>query len=1580
MTLYRLPETESKPPVPAPSTLRAVYKRGVELTRPTEPAPVSFRDMPMQAFAEGGDVGYSEEPEDIWDYYPEEKQRNVFDPDVGVWRDTATGNTYSPAQGTWQDPRGFEYVGGQWVPPAQAYDPDTVVNAPQSVEPSLRDSLTGQLQAGTISYPQAEQQWNQYSGASALAQQDVNRQMAADAGLDSYANLRERGIGEGAIRGDLGDTPLGRGLGAVPGAVTQGLGDVAQTIGDRVTFSIPGLGGVGPRVSLSDVASASQREYPYSEQVVNAFGDVGAAAARGTVPGLNALSGGRTEDVGRFAGELTAPRTYLDLGLTAGFGAAGVGAGLRAGESLPRALVRGLAEGLLVDPTQPVPRLGSQTDEALQMFRQGVPGSVTGEPGRTSLRLGGAADLPTPQRFPNLGDLHPDYDSTLTRAGVPDKSLGSPTPDSYLYHATPTDKIDTLRKEGLTPIHELDDMGRAAFAEHARFYKDNYGITLPKNVVYAADNSKILSAVDRDAGDVGGWSIVRFQAGDNRWQIDPEWAASEPGAWFSRQPITAERIEVLSPQGWEPLAGGAVPGLRAPSSEVVSPRSVAGLGDLSRRNISDLRTIAADRGIDLGDATKKADIIAALKAADVPPARIPAGGEPLTGELARGQRAADAIPDSEIDALRTQLRGDLNVSPLAPDQEASIRFLNEGSETMWPELRKEFEGPQWDAWNAWKETLPAGERVARGRDWTDLLDTVFTAPDQATRLELENIGLDKMRAEVSRALLDDAIKAAPTMNVVDFTAKLEQIQDTMARMAVAQAQMSEKLWLEMPGGYKAGSPGARWSRQAADYWVGGANQGIPRERLAAVAGAADNKMSLPQIIAEIANTPRGLMAGGDFSQIGTHMAPLIAAHPERAGNITKAMSVMFDEKAYTDLMEQYRTGSKWSQYDINLHLPATSGVNREGALLPSEKVASLPGYKQTARFSTASLGGARSEEVDRFITKLEGMSKYATDGKLNKEGVQQAQKYARSVESITGRANLGSLQSLDRYLSGVFFSPSYTVSQVQRFAPLLDRPFTPVWNETARNLGAYVAAGASLMGLAAYAGANVSFEPGANFGKITLPDGHHINIWGGQQALARLIYQEATGKSVSESGSTYKADRGALPLAYGVNRLSPQASILLRSVPESVRSQIGDKDLQRALWPAGRADLPGSLYRFATNPSEATRDKALGALGQFFAPLWIQDAVDGYKLDGIKGAAIAGGLNIIGMNDLAYAPTSFTQQTRVYEDVKNTVPFPESFAGLARADKFVDLSSREKELVRQSNPDAFDKLINQGTEDARKRGDEFQKAVDTQTQIRATYAPVIDQIQERLNSGQLDPYTARKAAELADDKMKEELRGVTFPEASAREKSEIQNLITAYNSIYDRTQRTDGTVDWDGRSQLQAAMLADIRERMGPEWADRLQFNVESRLNTNNPAYLQIMDASRPLVSQYNTIPLGPAGNPNRYDARNGWLMENPEFNANLFYLGRVTELRTPESVTTLAQIAPNVQPVVDFYLGFNQKGNVDRAVRDSAANAYFNLPGDVDRQQWRREHPKEDSILWQSGYLPNLVSMQSWQLSGSPR
>ena len=69
-----------------------------------------------------------------------------------------------------------------------------------------------------------------------------------------------------------------------------------------------------------------------------------------------------------------------------------------------------------------------------------------------------------------------------------------------------------------------------------------------------------------------------------------------------------------------------------------------------------------------------------------------------------------------------------------------------------------------------------------------------------------------------------------------------------------------------------------------------------------------------------------------------------------------------------------------------------------------------------------------------------------------------------------------------------------------------------------------------------------------------------------------------------------------------------------------------------------------------------------------------------------------------------------------------------------------------------------------------------------------------------------------------------------------------------------------------------------------------------------------------------------------------------------------------------------------DFYLGFEQKGNVPRAERDAAANQYFNLPGGVDSQEWRREHPEVDAVLFRSGYLPNVVSLEAYRLIGGGR
>ena len=154
-------------------------------------------------------------------------------------------------------------------------------------------------------------------------------------------SLRERGIESGAIRGDLGDTALGRLPGQALGAVGDVAGNILSGIGEIPLYGAPTPN--APVFTVGDAAQAFNTPYPYNEQVANIFGDVSARLGQaGTyaIPALGSadLLGLNVPEISRTIGEdVLAPRSYGELALTGALAAGGVASGLRAGEGLGQA-------------------------------------------------------------------------------------------------------------------------------------------------------------------------------------------------------------------------------------------------------------------------------------------------------------------------------------------------------------------------------------------------------------------------------------------------------------------------------------------------------------------------------------------------------------------------------------------------------------------------------------------------------------------------------------------------------------------------------------------------------------------------------------------------------------------------------------------------------------------------------------------------------------------------------------------------------------------------------------------------------------------------------------------------------------------------------------------------------------------------------------------------------------------------------------------------------------------------------------------------------------------------------------------
>ncbi len=185
-----------------------------------------------------------------------------------------------------------------------------------------------------------------------------------------------------------------------------------------------------------------------------------------------------------------------------------------------------------------------------------------------------ASQPPVARVFKKTTDLDPEWSTVATEIGVPSVSLGRrPITDDILYHFTPTSNLSDVAKNGLRP--GTTEGFRQSFQERARFYRDNYGVNIPKNAVYAADNAGILSSVDRDVGESMEWTLLRFKAGQRTWRIDPEFAKTDKGAWYTTKDVKTSEIEFLGSDGrWHPMQARAGRKAKAPQPPVAEVKGV----------------------------------------------------------------------------------------------------------------------------------------------------------------------------------------------------------------------------------------------------------------------------------------------------------------------------------------------------------------------------------------------------------------------------------------------------------------------------------------------------------------------------------------------------------------------------------------------------------------------------------------------------------------------------------------------------------------------------------------------------------------------------------------------------------------------------------------------------------------------------------------------------------------------------------------------------------------------------------------------------------------------------------------------
>jgi hypothetical protein len=187
---------------------------------------------------------------------------------------------------------------------------------------------------------------------------------------------------------------------------------------------------------------------------------------------------------------------------------------------------------------------------------------------------------------------------------------------------------------------------------------------------------------------------------------------------------------------------------------------------------------------------------------------------------------------------------------------------------------------------------------------------------------------------------------------------------------------------------------------------------------------------------------------------------------------------------------------------------------------------------------------------------------------------------------------------------------------------------SPVAKQIGHDLGMFMMAGIGTLGLFNAAklftnDVNVETDPrSTDFGRGKVGN-QRVDIWGGEQQIARLMAQYITGQKKTSSGKITEADRNELLGTFARTKLSPNAGLL-----NDLR--LNENFQGREMVGPGSKVLPASF-----DPKEISESLAWNT----YAPLVLADALDAYRHGGLLAAAAAGGGSAFGIGVQTYQTT-----------------------------------------------------------------------------------------------------------------------------------------------------------------------------------------------------------------------------------------------------------------------------------------------------------------------------------------------------
>lgn len=372
------------------------------------------------------------------------------------------------------------------------------------------------------------------------------------------------------------------------------------------------------------------------------------------------------------------------------------------------------------------------------------------------------------------------------------------------------------------------------------------------------------------------------------------------------------------------------------------------------------------------------------------------------------------------------------------------------------------------------------------------------------------------------------------------------------------------------------------------------------------------------IALDVLNSPRAVLASCDFSFPLRQGIFEFLRHPI-AGlkGLPKMVKAARSEKYMTQLDDALRAGKHFDfgqemglyHAPLGTHVSPTLAMREEAYM--ARYVTKVPGIKQSERAFVTMGNWQRQTSWEAFCTK------YANQGLTVKDYKAMAQ----LINYSTGRGGFGKYQQLAPILSTFVFSPRYLLSRPQFLTKLFSS--SPVVRKEAWiRMLEFLGTGYGILAMLKKAGiAEVETDPrSTDFAKIKIGD-TRLDIWAGFQQYARFAVQMAKAERKIASGEIKDINRHQLVGYFIRTKESPFIGFM--------------DDLLR-----------GSTYK--GEQIEFTTESARVQAQERLMPMWVADAWDAYKEEGLMGSLIVSP-GILGVGAMTYPPTRKPMTIPSYE-------------------------------------------------------------------------------------------------------------------------------------------------------------------------------------------------------------------------------------------------------------------------------------------------------------------------------------------